>query len=209
MRAMLRLIETRQRLASHPRQHAIHRLQHGDLLAHPAQHGCCLKPDVTATDNRNLRDVIKCAEHRIDICAGANDMDARQIATLALQPARASASGPNHLAIAYDIAIRRRDRKGRRIDSFDTLSKQHINIALCPECRRPDHDPLERFFACKIVLRQWRAFIGIFRFGVDNTDAALELCLPQRDCRLRPTMPAANNQHVKLQHGSHPFFQRA
>ena len=99
-------------------------------------------------------------------------------ATFAWQPARATTGRPDHLAIAEDVPVRSGRRISGRVDSVDTLAQHHIDIALRPKSGRTDHDPFERFFAGKIIFRERRTFIGIFGFGIDNANAALELCLP-------------------------------
>jgi hypothetical protein len=51
VRAMLLLVEARQRLAGDAREHAIERFEHGDLLAELGEDSGRLEPDIAAADH--------------------------------------------------------------------------------------------------------------------------------------------------------------
>ena len=196
MAAMFGFIKARQRFASDPREHAIHRLQHGHFLTHFAQHRRCLQPDIAAADNHNVGDIIKAFDHVIHIGPGSDNMHAAQVAPRDRQLAWVTACGPDHMAIGNNSPIRRRDAMRGGINRLHPLAKQHIYRTFFPKRSRPDHDAFKRLVAREIVLGQWWPLIRIFRLGIDDSDAAFEFCLPQCDGRLRTAMAATDDENV-------------
>ena len=196
MAAMFGFIKARQRFASDPRKHAIHRLQHGHFLTHFAQHRCGLKPDIATADNHNVRDIIQAFDHVIHIGPGPDNMHTAQIAPRDRQLPRVAACGPDHMAIGNDCPVRSRDGMRGSINRLHALAEQHIHRTLRPKRSRPDHDAFKRLVAREIVLGQWWALIRIFRLGIDDSDAAFEFCLPQCDGRLRTAMAATDDENV-------------
>jgi hypothetical protein len=84
--------------------------------------------------------------------------------------------------------------------SAQSPPEQHGHLALGPEGRGPDQDPLERLLAREIFLRERRALIGQLGLVADDRDRAFELVLPQRDPRLRAGMARADDQDVVSSH---------
>ena len=206
MRAMLRLVEARQRLAGDAREHAWQRFEHGDLLAELGEHRRRLQPDIAAADHRDAADAGQFHDHPVDIGAGAHRMHAGEVVARAGQPPRTAAGRPDQLAIADRRAIVGGDGLRRGIDGDDAAAEPHRHLPLVPEAGRADQDALERLVAGQIVLGQRRTFVGRFGLVADHRDAAGEFGGAQRDRRLRATMAGTDDDDVIL--GLHAHILR-
>ena len=204
MRAMFALVKARQLLPRDPREHAVLRLQHGDMFAKLGQHRRRLQSDIAAADHHDALRGGEFGHQHIDIGARAHRMDASIIMPRTGQPARAATPGPDQMTIA-DRRLADRYGVRRRIDRRHALPEQHRHVALFPESGRADQQPLERLLPRQIILRQWRAFVRQFRLVADHRNASGEFRLAQRDRGLRAGMASADDHHIVSGHARQPF----
>jgi hypothetical protein len=205
VRTVFRLVEARQRLSRDPRQNAVLRLQHGDVLAELGQHRCCLQADITAADHHDAGDIGKFGDHPIDIGPVADAMYPGEVVPRTHQPPRRPPGRPDERAVVDPAVVAERHLMRDRIDRDDRAPEQQCHVALPPETRRADQQPFERLVARQITLRQRRPFIGRVRLVAEQGYAALVAPLAQRDRRLRAGMARAGDEDVVTERGSgHP-----
>jgi hypothetical protein len=206
VRAMLFLVEARQRLAGDAREHAIERFEHGDLFAELGEDSGRLEPDIAAADHDGAGDILHLGHHAIGIGAGADGVDAGQIVARADQATGRAAGRPDQMAVGNGLAVVGEHPMGLRIDGDDTATDEHRHLTFRPESRRADQDAFERLVAGEIVLAERGAFVRQFGLVADDRDRAGELLLAQRDGCLGAAMAGANDQNVVMGHNSicHP-----
>jgi len=132
MRTVLGLVETRQRLAGDPRQHAVQRLDYRHLLAELDQRRGRLEPDIATADHHRLTHAGHFGDHPVGIGLVAYRMYAGEIMSLARDPPRAAARRPDHRAITDARAVGAGHLMPRRVDRRHRLAEQHRHAALGP-----------------------------------------------------------------------------
>ena len=208
-RAVLGLVESRQPLPRDAREHAVERLEHDHMLAACRQHRRRLQPDIAAAHHHHPLDPGQFADHPVDVRAAAHRMDTRQVVPRTGQPPRRAARRPDQSAIADRSAVIGCHDMRSGIDRHDATPQQQIDPALVPERGRTDQQPLERLVARQIVLAERWAFVRQVGFGVDDRERPRMARLAQRDRRLRPGMPATDDQDVvRRPHASRVACQR-
>ena len=176
---------------------AIKRLQHNHLAAELAQHRRSLEPDVAAADHNDPRRARRqFLAHPVDIGLVTHGMNAAEFAPQARKTPRVATCRP------YQSAVRDRHAAGdgellrSRVDLADSGAEPQRDAIHSPELRQADQDALEWRIASKVFLRQRRTFIGQLGVPADHQDRPLEAVLAQRDRRLGPAMPGADNDSI-------------
>jgi hypothetical protein len=186
-----------------PSEDPIERLDEHHLLAELAQHGGRFEADIATTDHRHALDGRELREHPIDVRPAADDMNSRQLASLAAKPARLAARGPDQPIVSEACACFRREDLRARIDRDDPSAGYQLHLAVRPEAGGSDQKPVERLLAGEILLRERRAFVGKLGFGADQSDRAGEAELAELDRGLRPAMAGAHDRDVEMLHLAH------
>ena len=116
------------------------------------------------------------ADHPVDVGAACARAWTPARSCPRTQPPRRAAGRPDQRAVADPLARRRSSTACASASTATTASRrQQRHVALGPEARRADQEPLERLVAGQILLRQRRALVGQFGLVAEQRDRAGEL----------------------------------
>ncbi len=128
-------------------------------------------------------------------------MDTDEVVAVAGQASRRSAGRPDERAITDLVAARGGERVRLGIDLFDPCAEDERHVLRRPEIGLADQDTVEALVLGQIFLAQRRTLVRRVGLVADQSDRASKPVLPQRDRRLRPAVPGADDGHVEVIRG--------
>jgi hypothetical protein len=140
------------------------------------------------------------AHQLVAIGAGADGVDARQVAARQREPARIAARRPDQRAVSARLTVGQRQLLFDRVDRGDLDVEDQVDALLLPERGRANVEAVEGFLAGEVFLRQRRALVRRLGLAADHGHGAGESMLAQRDRALRAAMTGSNNNDVCVLH---------
>jgi len=111
-------------------------------------------------------------------------------------------AGRQHQVAVVEGSARRELQFARGTVNRNSMIGDQVDVLVCIEFCRPEHQAVRPAGAFQVSLGQWRPLIGQMRLVIDQIDGLLEARLSQRRRELKARMAGADDDNGSCHHAS-------